>query len=142
VSCKRSVAENLAACSERDHETGCLIWIGSLNENGYGRYGSREVAHRVAYTEAKGPIAPGLLVCHTCDTPACIEPDHLFLGTNSDNTADCLSKGRHAFGKLSHDDVRAIRTDPRPKTVIASAYGVSPTSIRRLRSGKSWRFVA
>jgi len=138
------VAENIAACTARNAETGCLEWVGAIDKRtGYGTYGGRGLgAHRVAYEEAKGPIPPGMLVCHTCDNPRCVEPAHLFLGTNYDNTIDCLRKGRHFSGKLTEEQVRAIRADTRSQTKIAADYGVSTTSIRRLRSGRTWRHVA
>ena len=142
VSCKRTVEENLSACSQRDYATGCLLWTGSVNAAGYGRYGAKKTAHRVSYATYNGPIVDGLLVCHRCDTPRCIEPTHLFLGTSAENTADCMIKGRHFVGKLTHNQVRAIRSDPRPRAQVAAEYGVSTTSIRRLCNGKSWRFVA
>lgn len=114
-----------------------------MNGDGYGQYGKKaQRAHRVAYVEAFGPIPDGLAVCHRCDNPPCIEPSHLFLGTSQENTADCLAKGRHAFGKLTHAQVREIRTDARPHAEVAREYRVSVTTVRRLRSGRSWRFVA
>lgn len=75
--------------------TGCLIWRGAKNENGYGvvmsPYGSR-LAHRVSFMLAYDE--PVHDVCHKCDTPACIEPTHLFDGTQADNIRDALAKGR------------------------------------------------
>lgn len=77
-------------------DAGCLIWRGAKNENGYGvvnvaPYGTR-LAHRVAFALAYGE--PDNDVCHRCDTPACIEPAHLFDGTQADNIRDALAKGR------------------------------------------------
>lgn len=142
ISCRRSVAENIAACTARDTETGCLNWTGGLDEWGYGRYGKSRRAHRVAFEDAKGPIPGGLLVCHQCDNPRCVEPAHLFLGTNEDNTADRVAKGRCAFAKLNIDQVRAIRNETRNHSEIARAYSLSLTTVRRIRAGKSWRFAA
>lgn len=79
----------------------CWLWKGAKNQFGYGffRLGSRnEVAHRVSYNWIKGEIPSGLLVLHTCDNPSCVNPDHLFIGTHSDNMRDMYRKKRHKGG--------------------------------------------
>jgi len=86
--------------------TGCWLWTASLSGGGYGsfRVGEKKLyAHRVAYDLYKGPIPEGdgyhgTCVCHTCDTPECVNPEHLFLGTHTDNMRDRSAKGRHAGG--------------------------------------------
>lgn len=85
--------------------TGCIEWTGRKDKHGYGLYkvkGKRHLAHRVSYQQSFGEIASGLLVCHTCDVRNCINPDHLFLGTNLDNVNDMLKKGRHYNQKKTH----------------------------------------
>lgn len=74
----------------------CWIWNGALHR-GYGTFGGKG-AHRIAYEEAHGPIPPGFYVCHHCDNPPCVRPDHLFLGTQLDNMRDAVAKGRMATG--------------------------------------------
>lgn len=80
-----NVSENL--------ETGCWIWGGSFTHNGYGRIGDKR-AHRLSWSFENGPIPEGLLVLHSCDTPPCIRPSHLFVGTQLDNMQDMIAKGR------------------------------------------------
>ena len=84
---------------------GCWEWTAYLNKQGYGRYGIGSNvyrAHRLAFEEAYGPIPEGMFVCHKCDNPSCVRPDHLFLGTNSDNLKDCSAKGRHPNANKTH----------------------------------------
>lgn len=79
-------------------ESGCWIWTEYCNNHGYGRFrvdGKKTLAHRASYEAFIGPIPEGMLVCHKCDTPACVNPSHLFLGTDKDNVRDCINKGRH-----------------------------------------------
>src|SRR6266702_3817658 len=82
--------------------SGCWLWTGSVNTWGYGRLGQNRVerqAHRLSYLAFSGPIASNRKILHKCDVPCCVNPDHLFIGTLSDNVQDCLSKGRHRAPK-------------------------------------------
>ena len=98
-----------------DHETrfwskvnktdGCWLWTGYRFHAGYGGFHESQpkrtvrLAHRVAWELTNGLIPDGLHVCHTCDNRSCVRPDHLFLGTNADNVADKVAKGRQAKGE-------------------------------------------
>lgn len=91
--------ERMMQRTRRDDATGCLLYLGSKDGDGYGTVSTRRgkapaKVHRVAYEHHKGQIPEGMDICHTCDTPACVEPSHLFAGTRADNMQDCRAKGR------------------------------------------------
>ncbi len=132
-------------------QTDCIEWDGYRNRKGYGKRkfrGKNWLAHRAAYTEAYGEIPEGMLVCHHCDNPPCVNPEHLFLGTPADNSSDMTAKGRQARGeasgkaKLTEDQVRAIRADTRMRREIAADYGVDSTVVSRIRLRHTWRHVS
>lgn len=80
-------------------ESGCRIWLGEMDDSGYGKIccgGHYRRASRIAWMAWRGPIPPGICVLHRCDVRPCINPDHLFLGTPRDNTNDMMRKRRHA----------------------------------------------
>ena len=100
----------------------------------------------------RGEIALGVVVCHKCDVRACVNPEHLFLGTLADNSQDMVNKGRasrgerHHRAKLTEDQVSRIKTmlkeDRMYMSEIAREFGVSPTTIRAIKVGKTWKEVA
>ncbi len=144
-----SHSERLKKLSAVNRDSGCIEWTGCLR-NGYGRLiiGSRTdntrksvAAHRLAYETHVGKIPEGMFVCHSCDNPKCINPDHLFVGTRQDNVDDRERKGRnnHCF-KLTDEDVVCIRGYPRKNGIrkhLASKFGVSEHTIKDIRSGKA-----
>lgn len=110
------------------------------------------LAHRVSFEIHKGQIPEALLICHTCDVTACVNPDHLFLGTKKTNALDMMLKGRsshvsrnagvkHNLVKLTEDQVRSIRVDKRSGPLIASEYGIHPSNVNYIRSLKTWRHL-
>lgn len=144
--------ERLAHHSVVDPATGCRLWTGAVDSQGYGQTSvkaRRYPAHKAAYECAIGPVPAGMCVLHRCDTPSCINPAHLFLGTRGDNNADRARKGRsacvkgvlHPLAKLTEADVRAIRADDRPSTAIGREYGVSQTCISRIKTRDTWKHI-
>lgn len=114
---------------------GCRLWIGCRNDAGYGffRHERRvRVAHRLAWMLTRGEIPSGLLVCHSCDTPACCNPEHLFLGTNADNRRDCVAKGRT---NCARGDANGARLHP--ETRARGVHHGSRTHPERLRRGEA-----
>ena len=128
---------------------GCWGWKGNSNQRGYGQFrvgrkGPVLSAHRTSYEIHKGPISAGLIVRHTCDNPWCVNPDHLLAGTHKDNARDCTERGRRAVRgtvaphtrvhKLTDDQVRSIRRDPRPAMVVAIEHGVAEVTVYNIRA--------
>lgn len=123
-----------------NNQNGCWIWLGSKTTDGYGTLMTankvRLLTHRAAYEIFVSPIPRGLCVCHDCDTPSCINPDHLFLGTHAENMKDMAAKGR-APGrrKLSLSDYERIiklRAEGRSRAYVAKIFGVSKITITRV----------
>ncbi len=131
---------------------GCWEWTASLSRYGYGQLrtgtvkeGGRTMtkAHRFSWELHNGPIPKGLAVCHKCDNRKCVNPEHLFLGTNADNTADMMAKGRGARGerhgnhKLTDDDVVRIRAlaGSMLQREIAARFGVNQQTVSKILNG-------
>ncbi len=138
-----------------DNDEACWEWLGNRLPYGYGHIkieGKQIKAHRWSYEYINGPIPNGLLVLHRCDNPPCVRPDHLFLGTHSDNILDALAKGRldpvkmglHN-AKLSEHDVIEIRnlfaSTIATRTQLAERYGVTRTTIEYVTKGTTWQHV-
>jgi hypothetical protein len=132
----------------------CWLWTGRCNRKGYGEFrsedGSTQLAHRISWLIAYGK-SPEPCALHTCDTPNCVRPDHLFEGTKGDNNRDMYAKnrgfrGQHApsgerngAAKLTWEDVKLIRESSLSSRKIASQFGVSSSAIINIRAGKVWR---
>lgn len=138
---------------QKDGAGGCWLWIGTKTNEGYGtiRVGEKLcVSHRVGWELVKGPIPDGMLALHKCDNPSCVNPDHLFLGTNADNAQDKMRKGRATWGarsataKLTEAAVLEMRRRARAGETtanLARAYGVTKSVARKAILGLTWRLL-
>lgn len=127
----------------------CWEWAGVVLNTGYGQVNlagkRRESAHRLSYALHFGPFDAAMCVCHRCDNPPCIRPEHLFLGTHADNAADRNAKGRQARGErsrmssLKEGDVAQIRTMPGTHRAIGAIFGISHAMVGYIKRGKCWR---
>lgn len=141
---------------------GCMEWSGNRDIAGYGviRSGGKDEpvlkAHRVAWEFTNGPIPDGLFVCHSCDNPPCVRPDHLFVGTVGDNNRDMIAKGRYAKvrpsnrgelhhgAKLSEEQVRRVRVlraEGKTYTAISDATGVNRITACAIIKGRIWAWL-
>lgn len=136
-------------------ENGCWIWTGGTRPNGkgqlYGRHhldsGAAEGAHRFSYSIVHGPIADGTYICHKCDTPLCVNPDHLFASDHAGNMRDMVQKNRsyrgrgekkHGRAKLTNIQAEQIRQMELSQSKIAQIFGVSQGTIGRIKRGVSY----
>lgn len=138
---------------EYEPNSGCWLWAGAADGRGYGFfYNERRTtkAHRQSWLLFRGEIPRGLCVLHRCDTPACVNPGHLFLGTHADNSLDCALKGRLAKARgednaraiLSESDVRAILANHQTDSLVATQFGVTDATIAAVRQGRTWRHLS
>jgi HNH endonuclease len=150
-----SLAERLMSKFNVDAETGCWVWSACVSSTGYGAIqggGKKLIASRVSYELHCGPIGAGLSVCHRCDNPLCINPDHLFLGTTADNMRDRDLKNRHArvagernpSAKLTEEAVRYARrahAEGRPRSELANEFGVANSVMDKAIHRRTWKHV-
>lgn len=146
------VEDKLLACTDRSGD--CWIWTCGINGKGYGNVkvnGLTKSAHRAAYELENGPIVKGMLVCHRCDNPLCVNPDHLFLGTPKQNTHDSIEKRRWSVGehhppaKLTESDVSEIRrryASGERQIALGREFGIHQTGISAIVLRKKWRHVS
>ena len=131
---------------------GCWLWLGKPSPSGYCRVhvsGRQMYAHRVAYQIVHGAIPKEMVICHKCDVPRCVNPDHLFMGTHSDNVADKVAKKRHRYGakhwlsKLTDEEVATIREEyvsgGVSQQILANKYKVSRSRISHIVTGREWK---
>jgi hypothetical protein len=149
--------EQFLARVEPDANSGCWLWAyGGRTSDGYGTAQHTKktlLAHRVSWMLHHGEIPAGHSVCHKCDTPACVNPAHLFTATQAENMADMRAKGRadrkhgarNGRAKLSNDQAMEILTLSKmglfSKSEIARSYGVAPSSVARVITGETFSHI-
>jgi hypothetical protein len=143
---ERSVAAHTFDLEQRfwskvNKSDGCWVWTASRHKRGYGLFhqGRTRIASVVSWEIANGTIPSGMLVCHRCDNPPCVRPDHLFLGTVSDNAVDSVQKGR--AGLLKASDIPEIRSSAEKCRVLADRFGVHVATIRSVLKRRNWKHV-
>lgn len=132
----------------------CWLWVGYRDPNGYGRMnynGGPKLASRLSWMIHHGSLPEGSCVCHKCDNPQCVNPDHLFVGSQADNMADMTAKGRarkrglkgeqHNLAKLTESAVRKIRSSKKSAAEIAEEFGVSRTTVYDVRNRRIWTHI-
>jgi len=122
---------------------GCWYWQGCINEWGYGMYKRNKKAHRIAFERYYNrAIRPGMLILHSCDTPTCVNPEHLREGTHQENMNDKVLRGR-CPAKITQQIANQIRVEYATGTIflktLSKNYGISITTISNIINGKSWR---
>ena len=133
------------------NESGCWIWTAGTFKNGYGAFGASKkmlYAHRVSCEISQGAITEGMHILHKCDTKCCVNPAHLFLGTNADNIRDMVSKQRHTYGerngmaKLTSQRVSEIRIASEKGSElqrdIAKRFGVAQSHVSAIKNRQRW----
>ncbi len=140
---------------EPEPMSGCWLWTGCCQSDGYGHLrnqsGKMQQAHRISWELNVGEIPDGLCVLHRCDTRTCVNPKHLFLGTQADNVRDMLTKGRlvssfgesNGWSKLTEQDVRKIRALEGQVTAIeiGKIFGVSGRHIGSIHRRQRWAHI-
>lgn len=142
-----SIRERLAFYSKKNEKTGCIEWTGARDGSGHG-YGVLRLfdklyrAHRLAYEIANGPIEDkSLFVCHKCDNKSCLNPDHLFLGTQAENMRDHALKHRHWASKVTPAQVAEIRASQLGQLDLAKRFGVTRRTINNIVEKRNWKHV-
>ncbi len=148
-----TVQERFDAKYIPEPNSGCWLWDGAMDADGYGRISahgkSSALAHRVSYELHLGPVPEGMCICHKCDVPGCVNPQHLFAGTSSDNAMDRNAKDRqfdtrgsgNGRANLSESDIPGIRSRiaaGESPAKIARDHGVTRRVIWLVKTGKAW----
>lgn len=146
------VVRKFEAKCEPYREDFCQLWLGARHKDGYGRMVVARVdirAHRLSHWIHRGPIPDDVAVLHHCDNRLCVNPDHLYLGSQTENMRDASSRKRlrpplgerHVRSKLTADLVRLIRSSPLSGAELARQHDLAKSTVNRARRGSSWEHV-
>ena len=146
-----TIAERFEHYNLPEPNSGCWLWIGTYDHWGYGVLNvgpKKRKAHQISHELFKGP-SRGLHVLHQCDLPCCVNPDHLYLGTDQDNANDRVRRGRqpdhvgttNPNAVLTEKQVLAIRTDSRPQQAVANDYSISIHSVSAIKRRLNWKHL-
>jgi hypothetical protein len=145
-----SLSEKIEKHTTRIPESGCWIWTSTVEKSGYGRVcdGRKPYfAHRVSYEQKYGSIPNGKMALHHCDVRCCINPDHIFLGTQKENMLDKVSKNRQAKGikhgnaKLTDSQAIEAKFGFEKPEILAKKFSYSAAMIRQIRNGVYWKHL-
>lgn len=155
----RSLRERFEEKFLPEPNSGCWLWTASCGTSGYGQIGRGVrgapplMAHRASWEIYRGIIPNGLCVCHKCDNRLCVNPDHLFLGSDAENLRDARNKGRFDVAysnrrgeggpnsRLKTTDVLKIIASTEPNNVLAQTFNTSSVNICQIKSGVRWRWL-
>jgi hypothetical protein len=150
---RKTATERFMEKVQPEPNSGCWLWDGLVNRDGYGRFflkGKPVGAHRASLLLRGAEIPDGMCVLHKCDVPACVNPDHLWIGTHADNVADRVAKGRSGAGPGHHPSkldaaavrsIRSLRAAGIAVRAIANMFEVVPGTVYAVLSGKTWCHV-
>ena len=136
-----------------DQRGNCWLWTGKLNLTGYGKFWGVQdgvgfnVAHRFSYHIHYGPVPSGLLCLHSCDNRWCVNPEHLRVGTQTENQAESKAKGRAAIGslhgnsKLTEKQARFAKESKISPNVLGARWDIHPSVITKIRTGVNWKHI-
>lgn len=145
-----TIRERCELHSMPEPNSGCHLWLGAMSDDGYGRLGGNgrmRNAPRLLWIETYGPLAPGLVVRHKCDVRACVNIDHLCVGTVADNNNDRDTRGRHValhgekngHSKITSSTAVAIFLEPGKHQDVAWKFNVSKPLVQAIKSGRLWQ---
>lgn len=151
----RTMSDRIMDLCVPEPNSGCWIWTGAQRSNGYGTVCYRRKhykAHRLSWEAFRGPIPDGLWVLHKCDTPICVNPDHLFLGTAKNNTDDMWRKGRGArqtgeshprcrLREAQVIEIRRLAAEGMSRRRLAEMFGVGQGTVQHVVTRQTWRHV-
>jgi hypothetical protein len=144
------LSEKIEKHITRIPESGCWIWMSTIENSGYGRVcdGKKPFyAHRVAYEQKYGSIPNGKMALHHCDIRCCVNPDHLFIGSQKDNMIDKMLKNRQAKGekhgnsRLTESQALEAKFSSEKPEVLAKKFGYSASGIRQIKAGTAWKYL-